>query len=574
MTPCADYDFCCPPGEFCGLDANGISTCYSSATPPKSPSNSPIPQPQPSSPIPQPQPSSPIPQPEPSPPDPQPQPSSAIPQPQPNSPVPQPGLSTSSPQPVQSSLVPSPQQGGNSFTPTPVQNSQTADLLTHSSLVTVTSNGHTSTLIVISSGSKTSTEPFSGTTTPEALAVTHSKSSWTSSKIGAVAGGTVGGLLAFGILIFLLVLLIKKIRDRESGDSSEKSSDITHQKHLSETTQGSNTNQTSMLPIPIPAALSRKAIYDGTPILDKPNAVRILTILRGGQGSDMRCGLKVVSMANYTNMKCAALSYCWEDDLSENNGEVSITTNGYEQKIKRNLSNFLHRIRRDTEDIVIWIDAICIDQKNESEKDAQVPKMRDIYGYAAITYIWLGERTDASDLAFGHFKRFQHIGVNSVNSQELLDDYAQNRQVWTSFGNDIAERRWFTRLWIVQEIIMSGNPYVMCGAKCLPWSVIPTIIRFAVDNRLDIFNNYSNRVNFRQNIALLESFRLQKMSNIQADISYWIQVFSNHDCFKPSDKVIALRGLASDRDAPGLRNISYRMTPTQVYTETTKHVLR
>lgn len=38
----------------------------------------------------------------------------------------------------------------------------------------------------------------------------------------------------------------------------------------------------------------------------------------------------------------------------------------------------------------LWIDAISIDQENISERNIQVPLMRDIYARAAVINVWLG----------------------------------------------------------------------------------------------------------------------------------------------------------------------------------------
>jgi hypothetical protein len=48
----------------------------------------------------------------------------------------------------------------------------------------------------------------------------------------------------------------------------------------------------------------------------------------------------------------------------------------------------------------IWIDALCIDQKNEQEKSEQVQQMREIYAKAHRVVTWLGEYPGAIADAF------------------------------------------------------------------------------------------------------------------------------------------------------------------------------
>jgi hypothetical protein len=56
----------------------------------------------------------------------------------------------------------------------------------------------------------------------------------------------------------------------------------------------------------------------------------------------------------------------------------------------------------------IWVDAICIDQKSDGEKNMQLPLMKEIYGKARKVYIWLGES-----------KEFEENGIPHKSEDEL-----------------------------------------------------------------------------------------------------------------------------------------------------------
>jgi hypothetical protein len=49
--------------------------------------------------------------------------------------------------------------------------------------------------------------------------------------------------------------------------------------------------------------------------------------------------------------------------------------------------------------MLLWVDAICIDQSNIEERNHQVKLMDLIYKNAKIVFMWLGEEADGSDLA-------------------------------------------------------------------------------------------------------------------------------------------------------------------------------
>jgi len=60
----------------------------------------------------------------------------------------------------------------------------------------------------------------------------------------------------------------------------------------------------------------------------------------------------------------------------------AIKLNGKRLAITENLYIALRNIRIEDEDRILWVDAICIDQKNERERGHQVQQMGDIFSRA------------------------------------------------------------------------------------------------------------------------------------------------------------------------------------------------
>jgi hypothetical protein len=65
--------------------------------------------------------------------------------------------------------------------------------------------------------------------------------------------------------------------------------------------------------------------------------------------------------------------------------------NGKYIPITRNLDAALRVLQEEKMHRMLWVDAICIDQENISEKSHQVPLMKDIFELADQVIIWLGE---------------------------------------------------------------------------------------------------------------------------------------------------------------------------------------
>lgn len=102
--------------------------------------------------------------------------------------------------------------------------------------------------------------------------------------------------------------------------------------------------------------------------------------------------LETVSLASAPNF--VALSYVWGSETDK----APFILNGAEVQVTKNLSIALRHLQQDTEQIWLWIDALCVDQSNVKEKNEQVLHMRDIYAAAESVTVWLGPAADNSDL--------------------------------------------------------------------------------------------------------------------------------------------------------------------------------
>jgi hypothetical protein len=80
----------------------------------------------------------------------------------------------------------------------------------------------------------------------------------------------------------------------------------------------------------------------------------------------------------------------WENG-EDDEGVVAITCNKIPINVSSDLYSALRQLRQDRDRVKIWVDPICINQKNNSERTCQAGIMRDIYARSAEVVIWLGE---------------------------------------------------------------------------------------------------------------------------------------------------------------------------------------
>ena len=179
---------------------------------------------------------------------------------------------------------------------------------------------------------------------------------------------------------------------------------------------------------------------------------------------------------------CCTLSYVWGDTT----GKRKILVNGHVMEVTRNLWEFLHHMMLDPDDeekerVWLWIDAICINQQDVEEQNAQVKRMKNIYDQSLGCIAWLGPASDDSDKAMDMLKTLAEQQVNTTAEgieymskvrSSIVDDKAETSfsvGTWKAF-NDFLCRPYWSRLWIIQEIALSYDSLnIICGKKAISW---------------------------------------------------------------------------------------------------------
>lgn len=127
----------------------------------------------------------------------------------------------------------------------------------------------------------------------------------------------------------------------------------------------------------------------------------------------------------------------------------------------------------------IWLDAICINQADNIEKPAQISKMGDIYANCERVVAFLGEDLVSSSpqRRFRPRVDFQKPSFHNVGTSPESDTKTTEFLITCvkSAGltqEQLFERRYLTRIWIVQEILLSkkaifplGDFDILCDQK-------------------------------------------------------------------------------------------------------------
>jgi hypothetical protein len=178
--------------------------------------------------------------------------------------------------------------------------------------------------------------------------------------------------------------------------------------------------------------------------------IRLLHIEAGVDESPIRCRLVTTSLE--ASPPYEALSYTWGSTEQDS----TITCDDVPLLVTQNLYDAIKYLRNPEHERIMWIDAVCINQRHDQERTEQVGIMKDIYAKASRVVIWLGKETSEDKAAFSILNRFNEIfakyGLVDIGPypDESLGLPSYYDPQWLALVR-LFQREWFQRIWVVQE---------------------------------------------------------------------------------------------------------------------------
>jgi hypothetical protein len=272
-----------------------------------------------------------------------------------------------------------------------------------------------------------------------------------------------------------------------------------------------------------------------------------------------------------------AVSYVWGDpnvtaSVQDENGnsQFNVTTN---------LELGLRHLRFEKEARTLWVDALCINQLDIEERNSQVRQMRGIYLSARRVVVWLGEEGNAK-VAMAFCSKMQREDFRVTWNEEPA--YEACRELFS--------RPWWTRMWILQEVLHHKPVEVYIGS-----------LSITLDDLCHYFNLYNKNLFakefvekgrqdqssdpwFKDYVLMIKSntsrdSTIYRISSIRRHASstqelYLLSLdslrrFRIQKCSDPRDKLYALLGLCPDLVVA----VNYDSSKSAVYTNAAKCIL-
>ena len=228
--------------------------------------------------------------------------------------------------------------------------------------------------------------------------------------------------------------------------------------------------------------------------------------------------------------------------------------------VTTNCYNALRSLRQPQKMRTLWIDAICINQKDLEERGTQVANMGSIYRGASQVVVYLGEGGDDSDSL-----------MEFVDDWWSLREFPRNHAIpspdekaWKHF----CTRPWFARTWVLQEVINAKEVELCCGGTSISWA--------AFDHYCQHYGWWKDREKLGTPVAhqVLRFVRNMERSNKDEEGPRLLQLLNlTRRCLSsdPRDKLYGLLPILRPHEDTPL-NPDYHQPTTHVFTNLALHL--
>jgi len=196
--------------------------------------------------------------------------------------------------------------------------------------------------------------------------------------------------------------------------------------------------------------------------------------------------------------------------------------------------------------------------------------MQEIYAGAERVVIWLGEARFGSDMAIAFIKqlceKLEKLGIRSEESQDVTQ-YAEKdfqdgldgflgplfEEKWEAVAL-LLQRRWWERVWVVQELATARNAVCYCGKTSIAWPLLSLVIQLlgTCKMRITLFPHQ-----FRTSGALDRAWGMVQIRQLASrghmDLLSLLYRTRYRTCLNPRDKIYSILGMTNERTRLKLR---------------------
>lgn len=324
--------------------------------------------------------------------------------------------------------------------------------------------------------------------------------------------------------------------------------------------------------------------YQYKPIDLATDAIRLIRLVRGSFTDSVCCELLQSYLDRSIGVPYEALSYVWGDEPDEKAAleivNEGLTTLGY-LEIYPNLHEILRHLRKEDKDRILWIDAICIDQRKHcagatQERNHQVGQMTLVYENAWRVLAWLGHIdidmakllrvanefdkkifTSSADMASSSILTEQFEGLVVADGYQSLNNFLIEGRMSSAMSR-ILNLPWFRRTWIIQEVASAKNGKLLAAEEEFEFRVSVPMRSFALLPSI-MQSKHTHHTQAILDVMPRGGQRRDGWWKEKPDLATLLRKFTNSECREPQDSVYALLGICSDKIAKTILRPDYEM---------------
>lgn len=314
-----------------------------------------------------------------------------------------------------------------------------------------------------------------------------------------------------------------------------------------------------------------------------------LVRLHPGQGDKIpHCSLVVDNIDEASSYE--ALSYVWGDAtvkhqilLSDEGPSVSFST-PHLFNVTVNLYDALRHLRLPERPRILWVDALCINQGDISERNYQVSMMSKIYRYSHRVVVWLGRSDPATDFLLSNLHQAFEPGFFCAGegaSQRIIPPRLTPSSMLKLLGK-LLSNKWWSRAWVIQETMLASASTIMVGQRQIDWEDIRTAVELCHESCRTLLSKtqHSEIISSKMERALRllgarqslwHTSALGDIINPRLPLADVLAEFHDVKSSDPRDKVYALLSMARPDT---VIDIDYNKTPSQVWVQTATAIIK
>lgn len=216
-------------------------------------------------------------------------------------------------------------------------------------------------------------------------------------------------------------------------------------------------------------------------LADPAHQIRLLEVVPSKHGDDLHC--KITTHRRRRAPAYTAISYEWGDELPD----CEIGLNGSRSWVRPNLWQCLYQLQACNMAQYYWVDALCIDQNNNEERNAQVSAMGCIYADAAFVVAWIG------NMGFGSSQAIQFLKAGPEVWTLLYTRKLRSARTMSSRLASLTNRSYWRRVWVIQEILLASRVVVVCGKDTFDLAQLKLFLAFLAERDKEVGNDFSDR---------------------------------------------------------------------------------